>query len=184
MPSNPIKIICVGDGSVGKTSLLHRFADGEFPKEYVPTVFENKKKSMHFQGKDYELMLWDTAGQEGYERVRRMSYKNVQLVLCCYAIDNIASLENVQNVWSKEIQKFAPTSVQIIVGLKSDLRGTSKKVCLTTNQGAEIARKVGATRHVECSAMNDVGVEQVFEQAVIALVASGSKKKDDKCVVM
>lgn len=64
-----VKLVVVGDGAVGKTSLLKTFADGVFPKKYVPTVFENYTKPLELNdGRKINLMLWDTAGQEDYGR--------------------------------------------------------------------------------------------------------------------
>ncbi|TFY54479.1 hypothetical protein EVJ58_g8843 [Rhodofomes roseus] len=66
---NPIrrKLVIVGDGACGKTSLLCSFALGEFPKEYQPTIFENYVAEIRLDGKPVQLALWDTAGQEEYE---------------------------------------------------------------------------------------------------------------------
>lgn len=61
------KLVVVGDGACGKTSLLCVFAMGEFPTQYVPTVFENYVAEIRLDGKPVQLALWDTAGQEEYE---------------------------------------------------------------------------------------------------------------------
>lgn len=79
MASNlrPMKITTVGDGMVGKTCLLITYTQNEFPNEYVPTVFDNHACNITVDGKEYALTLWDTAGQEDYERLRPLSYPNV-----------------------------------------------------------------------------------------------------------
>lgn len=79
MASNlrPMKITTVGDGMVGKTCLLITYTQNEFPNEYVPTVFDNHACNISVDGKEYSLTLWDTAGQEDYERLRPLSYPNV-----------------------------------------------------------------------------------------------------------
>lgn len=73
----PLKITAVGDGVVGKTCLLITYTQNTFPLEYVPTVFDNHNCNHTLDGIKYNLMLWDTAGQEGYERLRTLSYPNV-----------------------------------------------------------------------------------------------------------
>lgn len=82
----PLKITTVGDGMVGKTCLLITYVRNEFPSEYVPTVFDNHACNITVDEKEYALTLWDTAGQEDYERLRPLSYPNVRLTLENYEI--------------------------------------------------------------------------------------------------
>jgi Ras-related C3 botulinum toxin substrate 1 len=81
MASNlrPLKITTVGDGMIGKTCLLITFTHNEFPQEYIPTVFDNHACNMIVENREYNLTLWDTAGQEDYERLRPLSYPNVSM---------------------------------------------------------------------------------------------------------
>ena len=81
---------------LGKTCLLIVFSKGTFPEDYVPTVFENYVADVEVDGRRVELALWDTAGQEDYDRLRPLSYPDSHVVLICFAIDLPDSLENVQ----------------------------------------------------------------------------------------
>jgi Ras family protein A len=80
---------CVSRGKKGHKSLQ---------KVYVPTVFENYVADIQVDGKHVELALWDTAGQEDYDRLRPLSYPDTHVVLICFSIDRPESLEN---VWDK-----------------------------------------------------------------------------------
>jgi len=68
------KLVVVGDGECGKTCLLIVFTDDEFPEQYIPTVFEVHVASTVVDGRVMDLSLWDTAGQEDYDRLRCASW--------------------------------------------------------------------------------------------------------------
>lgn len=117
------KLVCVGDGACGKTSLLSVFALGEFPKEYQPTVFENYVAEIRLDQKIVLLALWDTAGQEDYERLRPLSYSSAHVVLIAFSLDSPDSLENAHYKWSEEVRRLCGDKVPILlVGCKSDTR--------------------------------------------------------------
>ncbi|MCJ1291830.1 Rho GTPase [Xylographa carneopallida] len=176
MPSFSKKFVVVGDGGCGKTCMLISYSQGYFPEKYVPTVFENyiTHKPHRPSGKTVELALWDTAGQEEYDRLRPLSYPETDLLFVCFAIDCPNSLENVMDKWYPEVLHFCPTTPIILVGLKSDLR--TKRTCIdllrtqgltpvTPEQGQAVARRMSAT-YMECSSKEMKGVEEVFELAI------------------
>ncbi|KAJ9149945.1 GTP-binding protein rhoC [Pleurostoma richardsiae] len=181
-PAYSKKIVVVGDGGCGKTCLLISYSQGYFPEKYVPTVFENyiTYPTHPPSGKTVELALWDTAGQEEYDRLRPLSYPETDLIFVCFAIDCPNSLENVMDKWYPEVLHFCPYTPLFLVGLKSDLR--YKKTCIdmlktqgltpvTTEQGLAVAQKMGA-QYMECSSKEMKGVDEVFERALLTVVAN------------
>jgi Rho family protein len=170
------KLVIVGDGACGKTSLLSTFALGEFPKEYQPTVFDNYVAEIRLDEKPIQLALWDTAGQEEYERLRPMSYSKSHVILIAFAIDTPDSLENVTTKWIEEVRNICgPTIPVILVGCKADLRHTDPSNTpdnppqwVTREQGERVANAIGARAYKECSALKIEGVDEVFETATRA----------------
>uniref|UniRef100_A0A7N4PX12 Ras homolog family member A n=1 Tax=Sarcophilus harrisii TaxID=9305 RepID=A0A7N4PX12_SARHA len=120
------KLVIVGDGACGKTCLLIVFSKDQFPEVYVPTVFENYVADIEVDGKQVELALWDTAGQEDYHRLRPLSYPDTNVVLTCFSIDSSDSLDNVQTKWIPEVKHFCPNVPIILVGNKKDLRNDER----------------------------------------------------------
>lgn len=116
------KIVIVGDGSSGKTCLLHVFFEDVYPNIYVPTVFDSFSTVIEVDGKTVKLALWDTAGQDDYDRLRPLSYPNSDVVIVCYSIDMPSSLINVTDKWVPEVRYFCPDVPLILVGNKKDLR--------------------------------------------------------------
>ncbi|XP_037892337.1 ras-like GTP-binding protein RhoL isoform X1 [Glossina fuscipes] len=179
----PLKITIVGDGMVGKTCLLITYTQNEFPKEYIPTVFDNHACTITVDEKEYSLTLWDTAGQEDYERLRPLSYPNTNCFLLCYSISSRASFENIKSKWWPEIRHFSNNVPVVLVGTKLDLRIANSEKFVTTTEGRRLRKEIHAHSLVECSAKKKLHLNTVFEEAVRA-VEKKPKNKPHQCVVL
>ncbi|AMD19131.1 HBR230Wp [Eremothecium sinecaudum] len=167
-PDYLVKIVVVGDGAAGKTCLLISYTQGRFPEDYVPTIFENyvtKIEGPH--NKVIELALWDTAGQEEYSRLRPLSYGDVNIVMICYASNNKVSLQNAEELWYPEVRHFCPNAPRMLVGLKSDLYlGDNNQTLIDTKVADEVAKRIGAFVHVQCSSKTRQNLTHVFDTAI------------------
>lgn len=183
----------VGDGACGKTSLLCVFTLGEFPKEYHPTVFENYVTDCRVDGKSVQLALWDTAGQEEYERLRPLSYSKAHTILIGFAVDTPDSLDNACTKWIDEVNNLCPNAPVLLVGLKKDLRTNPDAIeevrkrsghFVDAKKAETAARQMGAKKYLECSSLTGEGVDDVFEIATRASLLVDQPKKSSCCVIL
>jgi len=168
-----IKLVVVGDGAVGKTSLLISYATKKFPTDYVPTVFENYTAQMKRDNENILLHLWDTAGQEDYDRLRPLSYPGADVVLLCFSLVNRLSYDAIREKWYPEVNHYVPQIPHILVGTKVDLRETetadphtTEYDPIPTKEGQEMADQIKAAKYLEVSAKTRKGLDKVFEVAV------------------
>lgn len=169
-PRQRRKLVIVGPGGGGKTSLLMVFSKNHFPTEYIPTVFENYVKDMYLDKRVVELALWDTAGQEDYDRLRPLSYPDTDVIVMCYSVADRAAFSLIAERWNPEVEHFCEGVPKILVALKSDLRSTveseENSKFVSYEEGQELAYKIGAYRFIECSAKKRENIDLVFETAV------------------
>ncbi|XP_051877536.1 ras homolog gene family, member Gd [Rhinoraja longicauda] len=188
-----IKCVVVGDGAVGKTCLLISYTTNAFPAEYVPTVFDNYSAQMTVDGRTVSLNLWDTAGQEEYDRLRTLSYPQSNVFIICFSVASPSSFANVRHKWQPEVLHHCPNVPILLVGTKKDLRNDSETIKklkeqslspTTMHQGVTLAKQIRAVKYLECSALNQEGIREVFVEAVRAVLYPHRKKKSKNCVLL
>eukprot|EP01101_Sappina_pedata_P013446 TRINITY_DN9711_c0_g1_i1.p1 TRINITY_DN9711_c0_g1~~TRINITY_DN9711_c0_g1_i1.p1 ORF type:complete len:281 (+),score=51.09 TRINITY_DN9711_c0_g1_i1:155-997(+) len=165
-----VKCVAVGDGAVGKTSLLITFTENRFPEEYIPTVFENYISSVDIDGNEISASLWDTAGQEELASLRSLSYPDTDIFLLCFSLVDESSLTSAYEKWYPEITERCPEARLFIVGTKLDLKQCAPDAAHIPTREAidEFCKRIGAMGYRECSAKTNDGVAGVFEDAVRA----------------
>lgn len=199
-----VKCVSVGDGAVGKTSMLIAYAENKFPEDYVPTVFDNHGAVVKYDGKDINFSLWDTAGQEGYARIRTLSYPKTDVFLLCFSVVDRTSYSNVKNRWIPEVEHHCPGSLTLLIGLKTDLREDAGTLAdlkkqglapVTTEEAKEYAKELHVSEYLECSALTREGLEEIFQSALIKVMkrkygagggagAETVRRKKNTCVLL
>uniref|UniRef100_A0AAQ4QNY9 Cell division control protein 42 homolog n=1 Tax=Gasterosteus aculeatus aculeatus TaxID=481459 RepID=A0AAQ4QNY9_GASAC len=205
-----IKCVVVGDGAVGKTCLLISYTTNKFPSEYVPTVFDNYAVTVMIGGEPYTLGLFDTAGQEDYDRLRPLSYPQTDVFLVCFSVVSPSSFENVRekapppppfsskasslsSQWVPEISHHCPRTPFLLVGTQVDLRDDSntleklaknKQRAQSCESGEKLARELKAVKYVECSALTQRGLKNVFDEAILAALEPPDNKPKKRCVLL
>ncbi|KAG9496736.1 Rho GTPase [Fusarium musae] len=196
-PSNVIrrKLVIIGDGACGKTSLLSVFTLGYFPTHYVSLDRNPLRRRLltSVDGKSVQLALWDTAGQEDYERLRPLAYSKAHVILIGFSVDTPDSLDNVKHKWIEEATRLCTGVPIILVGLKKDLREDPVAIeemrkksmrFVSEHDGEAIAREIGAKRYLECSSLSGEGVDDVFEAATRAALLTFEKGEGGGCCVV
>ncbi|OAA56924.1 Cell division control protein 42 [Akanthomyces lecanii RCEF 1005] len=189
-----IKCVVVGDGAVGKTCMLVSYSTNKFPSEYVPTVFDNYAVTVLISDEPYTLGLFDTAGQEDYDRLRPLSYPQTDVFLVCFSVTSPASFENVRAKWLPEVHHHCPDVPCLIVGTQVDLRDdqivleepVGQEMALVRREdGERMAKDLGAVKYIECSALTQYKLKDVFDEAILAALNPFTpRKKSHKCRIL
>ncbi|KAM9989009.1 hypothetical protein ACTFIY_005065 [Dictyostelium cf. discoideum] len=170
MKEKIIKAVIIGDAAVGKTSLLITKRSG-FPLEYIPTIFDIHYFGIKINDQIIRIGCWDTGGGEDYPRIRPLSYPQTNLFLILFSISSRKSFNNCETYWLPEVTKFLPSVPIILVGTKTDLRNCDdyldKSTFVTYEEGLEMKDKINASAYIECSALLNKGVDDLFDTMAI-----------------
>ena len=146
-----LKILILGDSSVGKTTLLLKYVDGYYSTVYVATIgVEYKTKKVNINGINLNLQIWDTAGQERFRGVTNNFIKGADGIIYAYDITKKSSFDSLKN-WITQAEDSSRGFKKIIVGNKADLeeqrevsKESLKHYCENKNiQGIEASAKIG-----------------------------------------
>jgi cell division control protein 42 len=142
----------------------------------------------------YTLGLFDTAGQEDYDRLRPLSYPQTDVFLVCFSVVSPPSFENVREKWYPEVHHHCPGVPCLLVGTQVDLRndpvakerlGKQRQMPISQEQGEHLVRDLGMEKYVECSALTQSGLKNVFDEAIVAaLTPPVTKKSKKKCLIL
>jgi len=181
------KILVLGDQSIGKTSLLHVYALNHFPQFFEPAVVDHHTVDVLVDDEIVELSLWDNVGEDELGYAGPSSYANTHVVMLCFSVDQPNSLVNAENKWLDRIIEKCPGVKICLLALRCDLRDDPKTHADLANRGQRpidyekglaAARRVRASRYLECSARRNRGVSEAFlEVARVSISKSGRLRR-------
>ncbi|VDI18060.1 ras-related protein Rab-21-like [Mytilus galloprovincialis] len=156
---NSFKVVLLGEGCVGKTSLVLRYVENKFNDKHLTTLqasFLNKK--LNIGGKRVNLAIWDTAGQERFHALGPIYYRDSNGAILVYDITDEDSFQKVKN-WVKELRKMLGNDISLcIAGNKIDLE---KDRHVAVSDAEAYAKSVGA-KHFHTSAKLSKGIDEMF----------------------
>ena len=123
-----LRFTLIGDGGVGKTCMQLTYVNGEFPGEYIPTIFDQHRTSITADGVVYDVGLYDTNGGDNVEIIRSLRFSNANVFILCFSCVNPASMASLETLWMPEILKILPDSQFVIVCTKTDLRNDDETI--------------------------------------------------------
>ncbi|KAG8767070.1 hypothetical protein FRC12_006465 [Ceratobasidium sp. 428] len=161
-----VKVVFVGDAVTGKSSLMRASLQrapwvepgGPYASSCEVGVAEVKMP----QGTT-RLSLWDACVDDDFGgRLRPLTYTKTGIIALVFSVDNLSSLESLEEKWKAEVEYFWPGIPKVVIGCKSDLRAKND-ACVDT-QLASLTKRIGARHYVECSAQKYVGIEELLER--------------------
>ncbi|ODV64172.1 Rho family protein, partial [Ascoidea rubescens DSM 1968] len=183
------KLIVIGDEYSGKTCCLKFLTENHFLSTYDPTVFNQISKEILIKNEDgtgndltVNLNIWDTAGQNNFDNLRQLAYKDSNIVLLFFSIDNPSSFKNISKRWIPELVSNLESNLIsnipiLIVGCKKDLRDSISRNGYDDNSPeyfdlffkklAKDNSNLNIISYTECSSLTGENIDKLFYQATI-----------------
>ncbi|KAI9364400.1 P-loop containing nucleoside triphosphate hydrolase protein [Zopfochytrium polystomum] len=161
-----IKVLSMGDPSVGKSCIIKRYCEGRFIPEYISTIgIDYGVKTIAVDEKEVKVNFWDVAGDPVYFEIRNEFYKDTHGAILVFDVTSRKSFENLDR-WTSELANFCTTDViMFLVGNKTDLANR----VVSTKDGEAFAAKIKAT-YFEASACTGEGVEDLLDTLFVRIV--------------
>jgi len=170
-----LKCVLLGDGAVGKTSLIISYTTNGYPTEYQPTAYDNYKVDIHVNSESLRLQIHDTAGQDDFDHLRPLCYSGCDVIMMCFSVVNPTSLVNVKEKWIKEVRKYMPKVPVVLVGTQTDLKSNVDVLIdlakynekpITDEEAWECAKQIGAKTYVQSSSLTLDNLKEAFDTAI------------------
>ena len=168
-----LKILLVGDATVGKTSIFLRYVDNHFPEKHMSTVgVEYRIKFYEFRGFRVKLQIWDTAGQERFHAITSNYFRNADGILFVYDITEQRTFEGIKN-WIEESEQSGNNFQKLLLGNKCDLKHKKN----ISDEQVQAFCKEKNIEWLEISAKEDINLREAFSKIVELILRD---KTDDE----
>ena len=161
-----IKILTLGDQSVGKSSIVLRYSDNKFKDTWLSTIgVDSKRKIVKVKGEKVKVSIWDTAGQERFQNIVKTYYIGSNGVLLIYDITNRKSFEKI-DFWYNDL--FYNTNIKIdelIIYLVANKMDLDKKREISKEEGEKYSKNKNI-RYFEVSAKTGEGIKKLFDEII------------------
>jgi len=198
--SNKIKCVFIGDGAVGKTSLIISYTTNGYPNEYIPTAMDTYHAVVHVDDQPLTLELCDTPGQDDFDTLRPLVYPQADVFLLCFSVVLPSSFHNVREKWIPELRSHCGKVPVVLVGTQSDLREDGKTILqlrqnkeqpIQENEAKKLAQSLGCELYIECSSLTQKNLKEVFDNAIVSGLTQRrnrerkmNKKKKKLCILL
>lgn len=172
------KIVVLGDGQVGKTSLVLQYTEHKFNENYIMSIGANFAIKM-IKAKDnvvIRLQLWDIAGQKHFQFVRPSFFRGAFAAIFIFDLTSRESFDNIKK-WKEESGQYVPGIPIVLVGNKSDL--VEERV-VPRRSGQALALEIGADYYYETSAKTATNIEKLFIDITDTLIEEHINKQPKK----
>ena len=171
------KLCVVGDGGVGKTSMVLRYTENTFKDNYIMTIGSNfSMKALTFEEHPHlnvKLQLWDLAGQKHFSFVRPPFYRGAAGIIYVFDLTRRSSFSNLPD-WKSEVEKVIGEKTSMLVGNKLDLANEGNRE-VAENDGESLKNELGSLSYYETSAKDGTRVESVFKELVLSILKAANK---------
>ncbi|ELP89299.1 Rho GTPase, putative [Entamoeba invadens IP1] len=181
------------------TCFIIKYVTGDFPNQYIPNVFDNYPVNVTYNNIHIDVELWDICGQEEYPILRnKLYYPNTTCFILCFSLVYLDSFGHIKTFWLPEIRHFNQDIPILLVGLQSDLRESTGIIVskysngvyqrITTEQGLQMAKEIGANGYIECSSMNDFNLNLVIHKSIklsykYLNTHTNAKQQNEDCIM-
>ena len=176
-PEDEIKLILLGDCGVGKTNIISRYNNDEFNDSILSTSGANYVvKTIDIDGKNYQLNIWDTAGQEKYRSVTKMLIQDAQILILCYSIIEHKTFENLDFWYKLAIDILGKDIILGIAGNKSDLFEIEK---VKDSEGKNYAKNHNAIFKLISAKEDKKSIDLLFEELLRKYIKKTADSKNN-----